>query len=94
MPTDGSAQTIEVDAYHASTRAALTLHGGRAWTNHEAIMAILRMAAADDVGIALVGAPERYKGTPAAAPIFSFVERLSGWRGVRLDLEAVVVFSY
>lgn len=94
MPVAGSSESVEVDAYHAGTRTALTIHGGRAWMNHEAIVALLQMAAAQDVRVAMVVAPHRYKGTPAAGPVVSFVERLADWEGVHLDLDAVVVVGY
>jgi hypothetical protein len=95
MPATGvRGGVVEFDAYHPGTAAALTIHAGRAWTNHEAIIATLRMAAAGDVRIGVLVAPERYKGTAAASPIIGFLQDLAGWRGVTLDLDGVVVIPY
>lgn len=94
MPVVGANDSVHFDAFCAGAAAALTLHAGRAWTNHEAIMSALRMAAANDVRVGILVVPDRYKGTPAAEPIEDFLRRLATWRGVVLQLDAVLVLGY
>ena len=87
-------RTVPVDALHEPTATALSVHAGRAWTNHEATVAVLAMAAATTVRHAVVVVPDRYKGGAAGSNVVDFLRTLSTFRGVHLDLDHVAVVMY
>lgn len=92
--TKSGSTSVAFDATHAGVGVAVTVHAGRAWTNHEAVMAVLRMAAAEDVRTGVLIVPEHYKGSIAAANVIQCLRDMAGWEGVWLDLEGVAVLSY
>ena len=90
----GPAKTVGFDAIHFVEGVAVTVHAGRAWTNHEAVMAVLRMSAAHLVRVGLIIVPEHYKGSTAATNVIQFLREMANWEGVWLDLEGVAVLAH
>jgi hypothetical protein len=94
MPTGKDADDVDFAAFHTGSAIALTVHGGRAWNNNEATVAVLKMAAARRVRTGVIVLPEFYKGTASAAKAIDFLQRLAAWDGVRLDLDGVAALVY
>lgn len=92
--THDGVESVAIDALHAASGVGVTVHVGRAWTNNEALVGVLRMAAANDVRIAAVIVPDRYKGSSAAPNVHDFLLTMSRWKGVHLDLDLIAVISY
>ncbi|EAP98558.1 hypothetical protein JNB_00280 [Janibacter sp. HTCC2649] len=86
--------SVSIDALHSISGLGVSVHAGRAWNNNEALVGVLKMAAASSVRTAAVVVPAHYKGSAAAPKISEFLENLSQWSGVHLELDGIAVFAY
>jgi hypothetical protein len=91
--TDGPG-SVEVDAVHSQLGLALTVLGGRAHNNNEALTTALIFAAADNVEAGVLVVPHQYKGSNCAPNVRRRLAELASWQGVSLDLLAVHVTSF
>ncbi|WP_338538361.1 hypothetical protein N5P18_00350 [Janibacter terrae] len=74
--------------------AAITVHGGRAYTNNEVIWRVLQLAARPRTRVVVAVVPEIYKNGACATKVNEQIHELAMNTGVAVDLEWVAHAGY
>lgn len=77
-----------------TSRIAVSVHGGRAHTNNEVLLALLAASAQRGVDWLIAVLPERYKNGPTFDNVQGQVEELSDAPGIDLDLIGVTLVAF
>lgn len=73
---------------------ALTIHGGRAFTNNEAVWRLLQLAGRPRTRAVVAVVPQTYKGGACASKVEQQLEELARNRGVAIDLAWAAHIAY
>jgi hypothetical protein len=83
----------QLDFYVPDERIAVTVQAGRAWTNNEALLAVLAAAGQPAVDWLVLPVPMIYKGSAQYPQIVQQLQALATADGVGLDLKGLVVLG-
>lgn len=73
---------------------ALTVHGGRAFTNNDVVWRLLQLAGAPGIRAVVAVVPHTYKGSACASKIQAQLEELATNPGVAIDIEWAAHIAY
>lgn len=90
----GFTYTSKHGAFTDSTGVALTVHGGRAFTNNEVVWRLLQLAGAPAVRAVVAVVPHTYKGSACASKVEAQLEDLAKNPGVAIDIEWAAHIAY
>jgi hypothetical protein len=93
-PLSGGLAHGQLDFYVPDGCIAVAVQAGRAWTNNEALLAVLAAASQPAIEWLVLLVPMIYKRSAQYPPIVQQLQALAAADGVDLDLKGVVLLGY
>ena len=96
IPTNvhGSFEVGSLSSVLSGRKVGISVHGGRAFTNNEALVAVLAAADHADIDWLIEVMPDRYKGGPTFDKVRGQLEQLQSARGIDLHLIGVTIIGF
>lgn len=90
----GFAYTSTSSSFTGPRGVALTIHGGRAFTNNDVVWRLLQLAGSPGVRAVVAVVPRTYKGSTCASKVEAQLEELAKNPGVAIDIEWAAHIAY